>query len=280
MNNPHQLATHVNRDAQFPIGRQHGLTLLELMISLGLSLLLITVIGAVYLATNQTYRMAQDGARIQEAGRYALDLIGRSLRQAGYADIPFGPTATKTAFVGTPVRGVNSACPSGSPVTDIVTVQYDGIVGEQDCQAENIVAGDIVQHTFFIQDAALRCDAIRNATAPTPPTACPANDSGTQVLENVEDLQILYGIDTTGDQSADSYTATPGTWAQVVTARVCVLVRSENVGIATSVQTYFNCAGALGTAADAARFTTATDTRLRRAFLATFTLRNRITGIP
>ena len=260
--------------------QQRGLTLVELMIALALGLLLIAAVGAVYLGSNQTYRVAQDSARIQEAGRYGLDLIGRSLRQAGYADIPFAPTAAKSAFAGTPVRGVNSACPSGSPVTDIVTVQYDGIVGEQDCQAENIVANDIVQHTFFIQDATLRCDAVRNSAAPTPPTACPATDAGAELLPNVEDLQIVYGIDTTGDLSADRYTETPGNWAQVVTARLCLLVRSENEGIASS-QTYFNCAGALGTAAnDAARFTAAADTRLRRAFVATFSLRNRITGVP
>lgn len=259
------------------MGPQHGLTLVELMIALGLGLLLVAGVGAVYLGSNQTYRTAQASARIQESGRYALDVIGRSLRQAGFKIVPSNPAAALPTFSGTPVKGVNGTCPSG----DIVTVQYDGVVGEQDCQAEDITAGQIVQHTFFIRDAALRCDAVRNTTAPTPPTACPAADAGEQLLENVEDLQVLYGIDTTSDASADRYTATPADWTQVVTARVCVLVRSDSDGIAPANSSYFNCDGALGTAAnDAARFSTGADTRLRRPFVATFTLRNRVTAIP
>jgi len=100
------------------------------------------------------------------------------------------------------------------------------------------------------------------------------------LLSNVEDLQLLYGIDLTGDQSADRYTATPANWNQVVSARVCVLVRSPNTGVVAGNQNFLNCAGALGTAAAGAEFTNAADTRLRRAFVATFNLRNRINNLP
>ena len=59
------------------------------MVALALGLLLIAGVGAVYLGSNQTYRVAQESARIQESGRYALDVIGRSLRQAGYEPVDF-----------------------------------------------------------------------------------------------------------------------------------------------------------------------------------------------
>ena len=274
--------TGTSRYAQSALRPQRGLTLVELMIALGLALLLIAAVGAVFLGNNQTYRAAQDDARIQEVGRYALDLIGRSLRQAGYTFIASAPSAQMRSFAGTPVFGFDTKCPSAAPVTDMLTVQYEGIGGEVDCQGVDTVAGKFVQHTFFIQDGALRCYAQQQTTAPTLPTACPGSGVGAPLLDNVEDLQILYGIDTGGNQSADLYTATPGNWNQVVSARVCLLIRSEAQGSAPAGQTYFNCAGALGTAAsDAARFTTVTtDTRLRRAFVATITLRNRITVIP
>jgi type IV pilus assembly protein PilW len=276
MSTPSQPVAGTDRRVQWPVGPQRGLTLVELMIALALGLLLVAGVGAVYLGSNQTYRTAQAGARIQETGRYALDVIGRSLRQAGFKSVPSNPAAAMPTFSGTPIRGVNSACPTASPVTDILTAQFDGVAGEQDCQATNITAGQIVQHTFFIQDATLRCNAVQNATAPTPPTACPATNSGVQLLENVEDLQVLYGIDTNSDQSADSYTATPTDWTKVVTARVCVLVRSDSDGIVPANAKYLDCSGALGTAATAAT----PDTRLRRAFVATFTLRNRVSVIP
>jgi len=112
---------------------------------------------------------------------------------------------------------------------------------------------------------------------------------GTQTLiSDVEDFQVIYGIDTTGgDQSADQYVAAPSAaqWPLVVTARICVLVRSANNGLTAAPQRFLNCAGALGTApatlaggglTDAG----AGDLRLRRSFVATYNLRNRINATP
>ena len=276
------------------LNRQTGLTLVELMVSLTLGLLLLAVIGTIYLGSSQTYRAQEANARILENGLYALEVIGHSLRRGGYVDITITNSALnaidqKVAFGGTAINGVDDTClPSvGTANTDIVTVQYDGVTGEQDCEAGNIAAGEFVQNTFFLQDdttqtppvPGLRCKAIHNAAAFAPPTACPSAGSGSALVDNVEDMQIIYGIDVTGDQSADSYTATPGDWGQVIEARVCLLVRSENLGVATA-QRYQNCPGALGIVTGTAAFTSATDTRLRRIFVSSFNLRNLIKALP
>jgi type IV pilus assembly protein PilW len=271
-----------------PLRHQTGMTLLELMISMSLGLLLVAGIGAVYVGSNQTYRVQEDNARIQENGRYALEVIGRSLRQAGFADIPVSSTSTKTSFTGTAISGLNTVCPTAAPLTDVITVQYDGMVGELDCQGGAVTPGQFVQHTFFVQNdgtnTGLRCNATRNTAAPTPPTACPANGTGVELVSNVEDLQILYGIDTDADQSADRYVVAPSAAQQplVVSARVCALIRSDNTGISGAAQRYVNCIGALDldTSTGLSPFTTATDTRLRRAFVATFNLRNRVLRLP
>lgn len=265
---------------------QAGMTLLEIMISLTLGLILLTGIGTIYVGSNQTYRVQEASARLQETGRYAIEIIGRSMRQAGYANMPLAKIAPASAFGGTPINGADNACPVTVPVIDMVTVQYDGIAAEQDCQGTNIAAGQIVENTFFVESNALRCDARLSAAAQTPPAAsaiCPnaAAANGEELVQNVEDLQIVYGIDTDNDQSANSYTATPGNWSQVVSARVCVQARSEDQGITVGNQRFLNCAGALGSAATAATaYTTAADTRLRRTFIATFNLRNRIKRVP
>ncbi len=274
-------ATH-NSPPACGFRRQAGMTLLEILVSLTLGLLLLFAIGSVFVGSSQANRVQEDHARIQETGRFALEILGRNLRQAGFADFPINPVATKMGFLGTPINGVDTICPTGAPVNDMLTIQYDGIVGEQDCQATNIAANDIVQHTFFIQNNALRCNAVRNAAAPVPPAACLTANDGVELVRGIEDLQVLYGIDTNGDQSADRYIATPANWNQVVTARVCVLVRSENQGISVGRQTYLNCGGALGTLAGNAAFTTAVagDTSLRRTFVATFNLRNRVNLLP
>ena len=257
--------------------KQAGMTLLELMISLALGMLLLTGIGTIYMGSNQTYRVQEENARIQESGRFALEVIGRSLRQAGSWEMPLNTNIFKTAFVGTRITGTHNA---GPPVVDTVTTQYDGVKDDRDCEGTLVDpppgAVSIVVTDAYRRDAAnfeLECDGIDVDNAFQP------------LVSNVEDLQILYGIDNDGGviPSANRYTATPGNWNQVVSVRVCVLIRSEQAGITTlqagsttQWQRYLNCAGALGTATGAAAFTNAADSRLHRAFVSTFNLRNRV----
>jgi len=63
---------------------QRGLTLVELMISLTLGLLITLTIGYLYTSSRQTYRMNDNVARMQENGRYAMEMISRDIRMAGY----------------------------------------------------------------------------------------------------------------------------------------------------------------------------------------------------
>lgn len=247
---------------------QWGLTLVELMIALGLGLLLVAGVGAVYLGSSQTYRVAQEGARIQESGRYALDVIGRSLRQAGYAPVNFSGTLMA-------ISGTNGT----SDAPDVLTTQRGWNAGDRSCVDASGAANQVVQEIFSIDttNAELEC----NGTIPPDPTA-----AAQPILSGVEDLQILYGrdTDTPADYSANLYAPQPANaaeWGQVVSVRACVLVHSENEGVAPAGSSYFNCKGALGREAnDAERFSSNGDTRLRRTFVATFALRNRIKAIP
>ena len=87
------------------------------------------------------------------------------------------------------------------------------------------------------------------------------------LLSNIEDLQVVYGISTDSLPSVNQYVELPADWNQVVSARVCVLARSEKTNIA-SAGNYLDCNG--NSVAIPA------DRRLRKAFTATFNLRNRI----
>ncbi len=61
-----------------------GLTLIELMISVTLGLIITLAVGYLYTNSRQTYRVNDNVARIQENGRYAMEVVGRDLRMAGY----------------------------------------------------------------------------------------------------------------------------------------------------------------------------------------------------
>jgi type IV pilus assembly protein PilW len=246
--------------------QQKGLTLVELMIAMTLGLLILLAIGSIYIGSRATFRMQDDNARLQETGRYALEVLGRSIRQAGFWNMPTSAVAKATGFGGTAITGVNGA----AGAADSLTVQYDGLVGDRDCEGNALAANAVVQDAYRLNGNDLQCDG--NADGTVDPQT---------LVSNIEDVQILYGIDTNGDQSVDQYVAAPANWGQVYSTRICVQARSAN-RVSNAPQRYLNCGGALGTAAGAAAFTTAgaNDLRLRRVFVATYSLRNRVTNVP
>ncbi len=63
---------------------QRGISLVELMIALVVGLLLIAGVLQVFVSVQQSYRVQDAVARLQERGRIGLELIGRELRRTDY----------------------------------------------------------------------------------------------------------------------------------------------------------------------------------------------------
>lgn len=135
---------------------QRGVSLVELMIALVIGLLLVGGLIQVYLTSKQSYNAQEQVARMQESGRFAVDLIARDLRRAGY----WGGNVDTLSITGNPgranpqhacdnntnawgrmiewrVTGLNNTnthadggyvnCADGHiPGTDILTVRYAG----------------------------------------------------------------------------------------------------------------------------------------------------------
>jgi hypothetical protein len=97
------------------------------------------------------------------------------------------------------------------------------------------------------------------------------NQKAEELVENVEDMDVVYGIGAGGAISAfkhaDTMVAGPnGDWPKVVSVRVSLIAVGDQLGAAPPVQTLqFR-----GTAANA------TDTRLRQVFTATAAVRDRL----
>ena len=64
--------------------RQRGLSLVELMVALVISVFLLGGVVQVYTANKSTYRFSEAMSRIQENARFALDTMARDLRMAGF----------------------------------------------------------------------------------------------------------------------------------------------------------------------------------------------------
>lgn len=64
--------------------RTMGMTLVELMIGLVIAMILLAGVAEIFLGSKQTYRYQSGMARLQENGRYALDIFAEKIRMAGY----------------------------------------------------------------------------------------------------------------------------------------------------------------------------------------------------
>lgn len=139
------------------LNRQTGLSLIELMIALGLGLLIVAAMGYLYVGNRQAFRVQDNLARLQENGRYAVEVLGQDLRMVGYIgcgtleEITVAPTAVVAA-------------PVAVPTPDNVLTGTEGAAGASDSISLMRVDG---------RGAALTA-AMANAADPVPIPKSPA----------------------------------------------------------------------------------------------------------
>lgn len=66
------------------LSRQAGLSLIEIMIALLIGLFLLLGLYEIFMSSKQSYRLAEAQSRLQENARYALEVLGHNIRQAGF----------------------------------------------------------------------------------------------------------------------------------------------------------------------------------------------------
>jgi type IV pilus assembly protein PilW len=69
--------------------RMRGLSLIELMIAVTISLVVLAAVGWVYQGTAKTYRTHDALSRMQEGARYAFEVMSKDLRMAGVTACPY-----------------------------------------------------------------------------------------------------------------------------------------------------------------------------------------------
>jgi type IV pilus assembly protein PilW len=68
---------------------QSGRSIVELMVAIAIGLAISAAIAGVYISSLQTSRVQDASAQIADSGRYALLLLGKQLRQAGYTTMAY-----------------------------------------------------------------------------------------------------------------------------------------------------------------------------------------------
>ena len=228
---------------------QNGFSLIELMIAMVLGLILIGGVVNVFLASSQTYRLQEAMFRVQESGRFALDIMLRDLRDAGFQDLLDLNNSRDVSI--TAVQGFQV----GAPPANVVA----GVTSEILSIPPNAANSGGGVAYYVAPDAGGQSTLFRNANA---------------VVEGVENVAFTYGVDTNSDREPDAYLSVAAVgatqWSDVVTVRASFLVASNDAGVVDQAQVApapFNAAPYL---------VDTSDRRLYKVYSTTVSLRNKM----
>ncbi len=107
-----------------PGERQRGFSLVELMVAMTIGLIVLAGVAYLYLESRQSFRSMDNLSRMQESARYALEIISRDIRMAGYRGCAsssgeFHNTLNKSGEsaynFGLPINGYDAAGAGWSP---------------------------------------------------------------------------------------------------------------------------------------------------------------------
>lgn len=119
-----------------PSVRQHGFSLIELMIAMTIGLIALAGIGYLFLESRQAFRSMDSLSRMQESARYALETMARDIRMAGYrgcasSNVELKSTVnTPTGFAydfSVPINGFDATGATWSPVLPTGTGGLSGV---------------------------------------------------------------------------------------------------------------------------------------------------------
>lgn len=274
-----------------------GLALTELMVALAIGLLLILAATALLMLSRSSYLLTDDRARIEESGRFALEIISQAVRQAGYRDwSAAGAAATGwPAVTGLDARSLRDASdgidpPYGAAVngSDVLALRFDGNQsGSGDTAMKNCAGGSVPADGT---GAGVSIFYIANDSLGEPELRCKywtaSGWNSDALVRGVEGFQVLYKLD--GDESgvalrryvsASVVAQETDGWQRVTAVRVALLVRGSQAGPARSRR--YDLFGAdardpadIGVQIDEAQLPPASRGLLRRVYAATAFVRN------
>lgn len=267
---------------------QRGFSLIELLISMIIGLVVIGAMMAAYLGTGVSSRNTRALAQITEDASVALNVLRSQIGMAGYA----APTAVNAdgefdlALVGATLmgcdgdfsdlnRGIGDLSCGADAESDAIAVAYqaderNSVVGSGgaplDCLGNSIPldAGIRVAYSrFYVSGGQLMCRG-------------PGADEPAALVENVETMQITYGVGDNGSgrnnqvvryEEASDMTAQE--FLDTVSVRVCVVISSAEA-VMDQETSYVGCGG---------NSVNPGDKKMYRAFTSTIVLQNRLEGM-
>lgn len=201
--------------------RQLGLSLVELMISMMLGMFVVLAGGALLVSTKSSYSAQNEVAQIEDTGRYALENISRSVRQAAFEDrgTEDAPIVTQAGYsaniAGFDARSLKGASEGLDALlnkavngSDVLAIRFFGS-GPQpngdgtmvNCAGFSVPAPE--SQAEADEGRGWSIYYVAEDSTGEPELYCKfRGDSGwtsQAIARGVESFQVLYGVDTDGD---------------------------------------------------------------------------------
>ena len=288
-----------------------GFTLIEMMVALAIGMAVVGALIAAYLASFSSGRHSDALVQITEDATLALNVMRQQVAQAGFSQphgvgeagglvlhaFPAVAGCKAANFVDLQANiAAPSNCPSANPdagTSDSLEVAFEGSVlpgnasngilsgtgssqqpldclGNSFAKTHDEATGDdywLNDSKFYVTGGSLYCHG-------------PGNAAGAALVQNVELLQVTYGMAAApagapGAGQIIYYDAAPPPgsplWANVVSVKLCVQVRSTakvlDKAAAPTLGTWIDCASAQHAS---------TDGYMRRTFTTTIVLQNKL----
>lgn len=249
---------------------QTGLSLIELLVALTISLIIVIATAAFFLSSSNS-RNTQDAAGVlQDNARFATEIITRNIQQAGFQNYQWGTTAAsfrrevRPPTDGPDLRGFNnSAAGSDTDFTgsswghnlssnrvnnsDALVIRFQGSgTGSGDGSMIDCMGRPWPQPTVVGDRVFSIFEVYQSASTAEPELRCKyGNTSGGLTAEplvrGVEMLQFMYGIDSNGDSLGvvdrwlNAADVTTAQWPLVRSVRVGMVLRSpDRVAVAST----------------------------------------------
>ncbi|XAH21725.1 PilW family protein [Xylophilus sp. GW821-FHT01B05] len=216
--------------------RQRGLTLVELLVAMTLSLLVIMATVGALVVARQGFTSVDAASQLRDNARFASDVIQRIAQQAGYRDVPYAATtrasdfkyagmATATepahvsgfnnALITNPTNGSRSGCSASSGTacangSDILIVRFqtsaksDYTPGASDADRSMISCAGTTDDMTALNSADRLVNTFYVAESQGEPALmCDYGAKTAQPLvQGVESFQVLYGVDDVSPNAA------------------------------------------------------------------------------
>lgn len=113
---------NIHSGVHFDAGSQRGLTLIEVMIAITISLVLLVGVMQIFTGSRQTYRVQDNMARLQENGRFAMSFLSKDIRMADHWGCMKNPANLVNNLTGGGGMGAVAGLAGTDGATDTITL--------------------------------------------------------------------------------------------------------------------------------------------------------------